>query len=116
MIHTEIGNAVIVFAATANAVSALVVLYFAQTVTAGAGFHCPLAVIQLVQRVAYFALAAFLMTDAVRIYNEWRAPDSGDLSVQGAFMFVCVLSFMRHRLSPPIPANASWSQSAYTRR
>ena len=55
-------------------------LYFAQTVTSGAGFHCPLAVLQLIQRIGYFALVAFLMGDAVQIYNEWRAPARGDLA------------------------------------
>ena len=113
MIHFNFGDEIIIFAASANAISALVVLYFAQTVTSGAGFHCPLAVLQLIQRIGYFALVAFLMGDAVQIYNEWRAPARGDLAVEGAFMFVCVISFMRHRLAPPIPGSASWSYPAW---
>lgn len=94
--------------ASTNALTAFVVLYFMQAVTAGAGFHSRLALLQFFQRCVYAVLAFALMKNAVHIYFDGIMPAFGDALVETAFFLASIVSFLRHRLAPPIPASASW--------
>jgi hypothetical protein len=95
-------------AALGNAVSALIVLYFMQTVTASSGVRSWIALLQGIQRALYIALSASLMIKAIHIYNERVLPDFDDGLVELSLFALCFVSFLRHRSAPPVPADATW--------
>jgi len=108
-----IAHALAAAAAFANAGSALIILYFMQAVTHGAGIRCRLALLQLVQRISYGILAMLLMKNALDIYASGEPPTWQHLGVQFSFLLCCTVSYLRHRLSPPI---ASWEKPAASLR
>ena len=108
----EIENTVIVVAVLSNIISAVIVLAMGQIITNGAGIRCRLAVIRLIQRACYFALACLLANEAAEIWETWIAPPPSVLWLFLVFMLCCVISFVRHRTAPDIPDNASWSHPA----
>ncbi len=107
-IFPSISVAILSALALSNALTAFVVLYFMQAVTAGSGFHSRLAFLQLIQRGVYIVLAFALMKNAIHIYFDGIMPAFGDGLVETAFFLASLVSFLRHRLAPPIPASAPW--------
>ena len=95
-------------AALGNVVSSIIVLYFMQTVTASSGIGSALALLQGVQRVLYVVLCGALAVNALHIYNAGELPGFYDGMVELALFALCAVSFMRHRLAPPVPADATW--------
>jgi hypothetical protein len=96
----------------ANFVSAFIVLYMMQTVTGQMGIRSKLALLYLVQRAVYLFLVYALFRNAVHIYFDGVMPARTDAMVETAFFLSCVVSFLRHRLAPSIPASdaaRSWS-------
>jgi hypothetical protein len=88
-----------------NFVSAFIVLYMMQTVTGEAGFRSRLALLYLAQRAIYIFLVYALFANAVHIYFQAIMPARSDALVEIAFFLSCMVSFMRHRLAPQIPAS-----------
>jgi hypothetical protein len=95
-------------AAIANAASALIVLYFMQTVTASSGVRSWIALLQGVQRALYVALCVALAVNAAHIYNTRELPGFYDGFVEASLFALCVVSFLRHRSAPPVPKDATW--------
>ena len=91
--------------ATANGVSAFIVLYFMQTVTSGSGFGSTIAFLQLTQRALYIVLAASLWMNAIHIYFDSTPPSANSALVEGAFFLVSIVSFLHHRMAPKVPAS-----------
>jgi hypothetical protein len=95
--------------ATANGVSAFIVLYFMQTVTSGSGFASHIAMLQLAQRGLYILLSASLWMNAIHIYFDRVPPPLNGALVELSFFLVSIVSFLRHRMAPKIPAtDANW--------
>jgi len=95
-------------AALANAVSAVIVLYFMQVVTASSGIRSWIALLQGVQRALYIVLCAALAINAVHIYNVRELPGFYDGFVEASLFALCFVSFLRHRSAPPVPTDATW--------
>jgi hypothetical protein len=104
--------------AMANGVSAFIVIYFMQVVTAGSGFDSHIAVLQLVQRGLYTLLAAALLMNAVHIYFDAVLPPLNGAFVEMSFFMVSFVSFLRHRMAPKLPGStdAVWPLTSIMRR
>jgi hypothetical protein len=98
--------------------SALIIFFLAFAVTEGAGFHCPLALLRMVQRMILCALSiAAAYAAAFIVYLSWTPPGP-ILLLCIAFMASTLISAARHMLAPAIAADNTWSgawRAAYDR-
>ena len=109
-------NLLLSIVVTSNIVSAAAIFAMAQIVTKGAGIHCHLAALHLFQRISLWWVGIALVNNAMSLYRTWEPPTTSALVVYVGFMLACVAGFMRHRLAPPIPSDASWKNPALAAR
>ena len=95
-----------------NVISSSVIFAMAQVVTKDWGIHCHLAALQLFQRICLWFLAIALMVNAFSLFLTWEPPTINALMIYFGFMLACVASFLRHRLAPPVPSDATWKNPA----
>ena len=93
--------------ATMNFCTIPVIIYFMVAVTHGAGFHCRLAFIRLLQRVALFFLALACLQLGLHTAHTRHDPSVEGFMFHIAFTFVWVISMVRHLWAPAIPEDAT---------
>jgi hypothetical protein len=93
-----------------NMISAPMIAFFAFAVTEGAGFHCPLAALRLLQRIVLCFFSITLMYNALLIYETDRVPIGSAFLVNVFIMVSTIISGIRHMMAPPISSQNTWKR------
>jgi hypothetical protein len=98
-----------VASASMNIVLALVAVGLSVTLSHGAGFHCPAALLRLGQRLGFLFLAGALANYALHTIKTEIPPPSYTILMQIGFMWVIAFGALRHYLwQPLIPKGSTW--------
>ncbi len=97
------------YSAIMNAISTIIVIWFAVRLTHGAGFRCRLALVRLVQRSALVFLA-FAMLNCALLQIQTRAGPSPEwFMFQVAYSLALLASVFRNLYAPAeLPEGANW--------
>ena len=98
----SIANLFVNVAALSNVAALLVLVGFMQSVTKSAGVYSRMSALLLMHRALYVLVIGALAWNAEHIYVTKTPPHFHDLVVEVAFAALCVGSFLRHVLAPPI--------------
>jgi hypothetical protein len=88
--------------ALVNAAAALGCIWVMQSVTAEAGFANPSRLVKLFHRVSYGLLSLVLFANAAVTLDDDSDPRWIDFIVQCCFLFVALVSVLRHRMARPV--------------
>lgn len=91
---------------------ALIVLYFMQTVTRDSGIGSWVEFLFALHRAIYIATVWVLALAAYHTYTTQALPDSYTGGVIGALFVLAIVSFLRHRMAPPLKQPGSWHRHA----